>query len=161
MAIYNLFISHSWAYEEQYDRLIELLDGASRFNYKDNSVPKDDPIHTLGNGDQELYDALQRKIKSSHVVVILAGKYATYSKWINNEIEIAQSDSQNTVPILALKPRGAAQMSVPVQEAANKIVGWNTDSIVGGIRNLVNAKIIATQKKQALADSIRNLFKLP
>lgn len=35
---YNLFISHSWAYSDAYDRLIELLDSDRYFSYKNYSV---------------------------------------------------------------------------------------------------------------------------
>ena len=42
---YNLFISHSWTYGDSYDRLIEMLDDAPNFYYKDYSVPKNSPIH--------------------------------------------------------------------------------------------------------------------
>lgn len=45
---YNLFISHSWTYGDSYDRLIEMLDDAPNFYYKDYSVPKNDPIHNDG-----------------------------------------------------------------------------------------------------------------
>lgn len=43
--MYNLFISHSWAYSDQYDRLVSLLNAAPNFDYRNYSVPKDDPIH--------------------------------------------------------------------------------------------------------------------
>ncbi len=72
----------------------------------------------------------------AHVIVILAGVYATYSKWINNEIRIAQRGFQSPKPILAIQPRGSERISTVVQDAADIIVGWNTESIVGAIREL-------------------------
>jgi len=39
--MYNLFISHSWTYSDAYDRLVDLLDNASYFSYRNYSVPKD------------------------------------------------------------------------------------------------------------------------
>ena len=44
MRIYNLFISHSWKYANAYERLIELLNAAPYFNYKNYSVSHDDPL---------------------------------------------------------------------------------------------------------------------
>ncbi len=38
--------------------------------------------------------------------------------------------------IIAIKPQGSERLSAVVQEAADKIFGWNSDSIVGGIREL-------------------------
>ena len=41
MRQYNIFISHSWAYTDAYEKLTKMLDADPRFNYKDYSVPKD------------------------------------------------------------------------------------------------------------------------
>ena len=52
---YNLFISHSWAHSDAYERLIDLLDARRpRFFYSDYSVPKNDPIHTNGTDSATL-----------------------------------------------------------------------------------------------------------
>ena len=86
--------------------------------------------------DRELSEAIKRKIQPTQVVVILAGVYATYSKWINKEIDIAQNAFTSATPILSIQPWGAEKTSKVVKDAANRIVGWNTDSIVGAIRDL-------------------------
>lgn len=65
--------------------------------------------------------------------VILAGVYATYSKWINIEMELATRAPKQ---IVAIRPWGSERMSVPVRQAANRIVGWNTDSVVNAIKEL-------------------------
>lgn len=39
---YHLFISHSWAYSDAYNGLIDLLDKDPAFVYTNYSVPKDD-----------------------------------------------------------------------------------------------------------------------
>jgi hypothetical protein len=130
---YNLFISHSWAHGDAYEKLINLLDGKSHFSYKNYSVPKDDPIH-MSSGDQQLYNAIKRQISSTHVVIILAGVYATYSRWIDKEIDIAKDVFKK--PIIAVQPWGAERTSVRVKQHADCIVGWNTDSIVSAIREL-------------------------
>lgn len=132
---YKLFISHSWAYGDVYDKMVNLLDAKARFSYQNFSVPQDDPIHTNGT-DKELYQAIKNKIQPTHVVVIMAGVYSTYSKWINKEIEIAQSGFTVATPILAVEPWGSEKTSKVVKEAADLIVGWNTDSVVDGIRAL-------------------------
>ena len=51
--IYNIFISHSWDYGDQYSGLIRLLNSNPYFNYRDYSIPKDDPIHHV-TSDQML-----------------------------------------------------------------------------------------------------------
>ena len=129
---YNLSISHSWSYGDTYERLIALLNAAPYFSFKDFSVPKDDPVHNAPNSTA-LYEALKRQIAPCHVVLIMAGKYATYSNWINKEIKIAKSDFSK--PIVAVKPWGTEQVSSTVREAADVEAAWNTESIVEAIRS--------------------------
>lgn len=130
---YNLFISHSWAYGDAYEKLIGLLDSkGGYFPYKNYSVPQDDPIHNAPN-QAALRAAIERQIRPTSVVLILAGVYATYSKWINVEIDIA---AQLGKPIVAIEPWGSEKTSKVVKDAADKIVKWQTDSIVNAIREV-------------------------
>jgi hypothetical protein len=128
--VYNLFISHSWAYSDAYEKLVKLLDAKKGFEYKNYSVPKDDPIHNAGS-ESQLRAAIKAQMQPSSCVLILAGVYATYSKWINIEIDLAQSMEKK---IIAIEPFGAERTSMVVKNAADKIVKWNTDSIVEAIR---------------------------
>jgi len=139
MALYNLFISHSWAYGDAYDRVCEMLDSQvsnNGFTYKNYSVPKNDPIHNAPN-DAKLKEAIRAQIRPASVVVIMAGVYSTYSKWINIEIEIAQEMGKK---ILAIEPWASERTSKTVKDAADKIVAWNSKSIVNGITYLVDGK---------------------
>lgn len=131
--MYRVFISHSWNYSNQYDSIIDFLDrqGVCYYNH---SVPKDDPVHTNGT-DKQLYEAIESKIKGCSCVIILAGVYASYSKWINKEIEIAQKYGK---PIIAVKYWGASRFSSVVMDAADKVVGWNSKSVADAIKELCN-----------------------
>ena len=128
--IYNLFISHSWNYSDAYEKLVNLLNAKTYFNYKNYSVPKNDPIHHCPY-DWQLKAAIENKIRPASCVLILAGVYSTYSKWINIEIELAKSMNKK---IIAIEPWGSEKTSRTVKDAADVIVGWNTDSIVNAIR---------------------------
>ncbi|PAF27395.1 molecular chaperone Tir [Shouchella clausii] len=132
---YNLFISHSWSHSESYDGLVSLLDRGAYFKYKNFSVPKDDPIHNA-NSDKELYDAIKRKVSSCHVVIILAGVYSSYSKWINKEIVIANKEFLTPKPIIAVEPFASEKTSKVVKENADRIVKWNSSSLISAIREL-------------------------
>ena len=127
---YNLFISHSWAYSDAYSKLMELLSNAPYFNFKNYSVPKDDPIHNAPN-DYQLRAAIKNQMQHASCVLILAGVYATYSKWINIEIQLAQEMGKK---IIAIQPWAAQRTSQVVKNAADEIVGWNTSSIVNAVR---------------------------
>lgn len=132
---YHIFISHSWAYSDAYDKFIKLLDKNPDFSYSDYSVPKNDPIHNAGTS-KELYDAIKAQVSKASVVIIMAGVYSTYSKWINKEIEIAQTEFSIPKPIIAVEPWASEKTSVKVKDAADKIVGWNSSSIINAIKEL-------------------------
>ncbi len=127
---YNLFISHSWTYGDQYNRLISLLNQAPYFDYRDYSVPKNDPIHNAPH-EWQLKEAIKNQMNHASCVIILAGVYSTYSKWINIEIELAKSMNKR---IIAIEPWGAERTSTVVKNAADITVGWNTNSIVSAIK---------------------------
>ena len=135
MKTYPLFISHSWAYSDSYDQLVKLLEQRKYFDFKNYSVPKDDPIHTNGT-DKELYQAILQKMKPCSVVLILAGVYASYSKWINKEIKIAKNSFDVQKPIIAIKPWANKRTSQFVGDNADRKVGCTTDSVVDAIREL-------------------------
>lgn len=132
MKVFNLFISHSWTYGDQYERLVDLLASQTYFEFKDYSVPRDDPVHTSGSV-QKLREAIWRQMRPAHVVLVLAGVYATYSRWIKEEINLAKEMGK---PIIAVAPWGADKISSVVRENADRIVRWNSSSIVQAIREL-------------------------
>lgn len=133
MKTYNIFISHSWSYPDAFDSLRNLLDNRPYFSYRDYSVPKDEPVHTSGT-DKELYEAIVNRMRPCHVVVIMAGVYSTYSKWINKEIRAATKGFLNPKPIIGIKPRGQTNVASVVAVNADALVGWNTEAIVTAIR---------------------------
>ena len=132
---YDIFISHSWTYGDHYERLIEFFDEDPYFHYRNYSVPKDDPIHDAPN-QTALYEAIKKQIAPVNVVIILAGVYASYSKWIDKEIRIAGREFYQKKPILAVQPWGSERTSQVVKDVAGEIVGWNSSSIISGIREM-------------------------
>ena len=132
---HRLFISHSWAYSDAYDKLVDLLNKRPYFSYMNYSVPKYDPVHTNGT-DRELYEAIKNKISQCHVVIILAGVYSSHSKWINKEIKIANNEFLKPKRILAIEPWASQKTSRIVKDNADIIAKWNTESIVSAIREL-------------------------
>lgn len=132
---YNLFISHSWNYNNHYDRLLEMLNNYPNFRFRDYSVPKDDPIIGARNNKQ-LVAAITNQMQNTSCIIILAGVYASYSEWIQKEIEIAKHEFYNPKPIIAVELWGAERTSQIVKNNADMIVKWNTASIVGAIREL-------------------------
>ena len=126
---YGLFISHAWEYSDQYRRIESLLRDAPSFTWRNYSVPEHDPLHA--KTDRELETALRNQIRPASAVVIIAGMYVSYRKWIQKEIDIALEMNK---PIIAIAPRGSQNLPQAVQEAADVVVGWTTASITDAIR---------------------------
>jgi hypothetical protein len=128
---YRLFISHSWAYGDAYEKLVKFFNKHPNFKWTDYSVPKDDPIHNALN-ETALYNAIKKQILPVNCVIILAGVYSTYSKWINKEIEISKKVFSK--PIVAVEPWASEKTSKIVKDNADVIVKWQSSSIVDAIR---------------------------
>jgi len=130
---YDLFISHAWRYNEDYYRLVDMLNKAPNFKWRNYSVPEHDPVLDPDDPEDEetLTEALRRQIKPVNCVLILCGMYVAYSKWIQKEIDIAVEYGK---PIIGIKPWGQEKIPQAVSKVAKEIVGWNTDSIVSAIR---------------------------
>ena len=130
---YHLFISHSWKYPNAYEGLVSLLDKDYWFSYKDYSVARDEPlpIYNKMYYESELRNKIINQMRTCHVVLILAGVYASYSDSINMEIEIANELGK---PIIAIQPWGAEKTSQIVKNNSKVIVGWNSSSIIDAIK---------------------------
>ena len=126
---YDTFISHAWRYHDDYNRMVQLLDNAPYFTWRNYSVPRHDPADA--NNATRLREALRRQIRPVNIVVVLAGVYATHSDWIQFEIDYAAALGKT---IVGIRPWASQRIPVAVQSAAAEMVGWNTSSIVDAIR---------------------------
>ena len=128
---YRLFISHSWAYGDAYEKLVKFFNEHKNFSWIDYSVPQNDPIHNAPN-DKALYGAIKNQMQFVNCVVMLAGVYSSYSKWIQKEIEIAKDVFSK--PLIAVEPWASEKTSKIVKDNADAIVKWQSASIVSAIR---------------------------
>lgn len=127
---YKIFISHAWKYSESYNRICRFLNDAPQFIYANYSVPRVDPLHCSSS---ELTEEIRQQIRPVEIVIILAGMYVSHSSWIQFEIDYAKCLHK---PILGILPWGSERVPVAVNIAADRVVGWNTASIVSSIRAL-------------------------
>lgn len=131
---YVVFISHAWKYDDDYNRLVSMLESAPNFKFANSSVPSTDPIPTPIT-DEKLRLALDEQIRVANVVLVLSGMYSAHSDWIGTEIAIAAKYQK---PIIAVAPRGQERLPSIVVTASKEVVRWSTDSIVGAIRRYVD-----------------------
>lgn len=135
MKTHNLFISHSWAYGDAYDKLVSKLNKDSTFSFRNYSVPKDNPIYNAPT-DKELLAAIKERMQFCDVILILAGVYSSYSKWINKEIALANSGFTNPKPIIAIEPWESEKTSRIVKDNADMVVSWHSGAIIRAVRAL-------------------------
>ncbi|EIK96439.1 hypothetical protein PMM47T1_10947 [Pseudomonas sp. M47T1] len=128
MSTYHLFISHSWDYSDAYERLLDLLGRDTTFNFKSHALPAPHPI--VEASALELEQAIVEHLQPCSALVIMAGVYPTYGRWIDKEIEVARRLGK---AIIAIKPFGAERISPTVRNAANAECAWSTRHIIGAI----------------------------
>ena len=127
MSIYHVFISHAWHYGDQYNRVVDWLE-ESTLLFINYSVPKHDPVDA--NNIAKLKAALTEQISHANIVIIIAGMYTVHSDWIDYEINEA---IRMRKVIIALKPWGNKVMPTKLQNVANEIVNWNSQSLISAI----------------------------
>ena len=133
---YRIFISHAWRYGSEYDKLVSLLNNAPLFNYYNYSAPKEKPLELSSSraSSVEIGRAITNKIANAQVTLVLGGMYTLYHDWMQYEIE--ESYRMNK-PIIAIRPWGQQNMPTYLVQRADRVVGWNSVSIVTAIRELV------------------------
>lgn len=137
MNTYNIFISHAWKYTEHYNKVVQWLDEAQsegEFYWKNYSVPIHDPLIDPNTtvGKNKLKSELKKQIRPASKVIILAGMYATYSDWIDFEIDTAYDLSKY---IIGLKPWGQERIPTKISSNSDVLVGWNKSSVINAILN--------------------------
>lgn len=137
MSTYNIFISHAWKYSEHYYKVVGWLNEAQDeglLTWKNYSVPEHDPLVDPDStvGKAKLKAMLKEQIRPASKVLILSGMYASYSDWIDFEIDTAIDYNKY---IIGIKPWGQERIPSKVSNNANVIVGWNKSSVINAILN--------------------------
>jgi hypothetical protein len=123
---YQVFISHAWHRSEAYSRVVQFLNEAPNFRWRNLSVPEHDPV----SSDRLEYE-LRNQMRPADVFLILAGMYAAHSDWIEWELTFARRVGR---PIIGIQPWDSERVPLSIQNAATEIAGWNSASIVSAIR---------------------------
>ena len=126
---YDVFVSHAWEYNADYNRMVRFLNDAPNFSWRNYSVPEHDPVDANSTG--KLREALRRQLRPVNVVLILSGMYVVHSDWIQFEIDFANALDK---PMIGVHPWGQQRTPVAVSQTVNEMVRWNTSSIVSAIR---------------------------
>lgn len=123
MAKKNVFISHRWDYEEDYDKISAALD-RSKYDVSDRSVESSDPL--VGT-KKEVTAAIKGKIDSSSVVLAPARPAAvTVGSMGRTEINYAISKGKK---IIAVDTSATDTVATYWKENDISVVACRKDSI--------------------------------
>ncbi|MDH5464462.1 MAG: TIR domain-containing protein [Thiovulaceae bacterium] len=130
---YILFFSHSLTYKDALKTQKKFLDDADHFSYYERTLEPNDPIHESEDED-ELDAAIEDKVQGADAVVILAGVFQEYEKWLRKEIEHAQKHKK---PIIVIEPWDEERTHVLVKNSASAIIDWDKTLLIEAIEELV------------------------
>lgn len=127
----KIFISHCWDYGNDYETLKSWIDNAPYYSFSDYSISADKKL--VGLTSKELVNAITERIRQCSVFIVPTAVYSSCSDWVKFEVQTAVNMGK---PILAVIPWGQKHNSVLVTTCADKTVGWNSSSVIEGIKEL-------------------------
>jgi len=127
---YKLFISHSWDHDDVLQDLKNLIDSRGYFPATYTQIEKDCPIDS--DKAWVIKANITKRLQESDVVLAIAGVYASYSEWMQWEMDKAKDLGLKVIGVI---PRGQEHISHEVFNRSAVDVRWNADSIVDAIRN--------------------------
>jgi len=126
-----LFISHAWKHSEHYWKVVEWLNSADNFSWKNCSVPNHDSLPDKTSAG--LKRGMTRQISPSQAVLIFGGMYAAHSDWI--EYEITEAQRMGKV-IIGVRPWAQQRVPQIVTDASVcPVVSWQSASIIQAVRD--------------------------
>ena len=128
--MYHIFISHAWRYNQQYETVLTWLK-ESGLVFRNYSVPRCNPFAVQSTS--RLEQSITAQIRPASCVIILSGMYAAHSDWIEYEIREAVRMGKY---IIGVRPRGQERIPLIIQNNADVMVGWNSSSVIGAIKNM-------------------------
>lgn len=126
---YKLFISHRWDYDNLLQNLKNLLNERGYFSAEYYQIEKDCPINS--ENASVIKANITKRLKECDVVLAIAGVSASYSEWMQWEMDKALELGLKIVGVI---PWGNEKISQEVCKRSVIDVRWNTESIVDAIR---------------------------
>lgn len=129
---YRVFVSHSWKHNDVLQQLKKLMDNRGYFYADYTHVEKTEPINSTN--DSVIKANITKRLQDSDIVLAIAGVYASYSDWMQWEMDKARDLGLKVIGVI---PRGQERISSQVYSRSVEDVRWNADSIVAAIRRNV------------------------
>lgn len=121
----NIFISHQWRYDEEYNSLKKKMDELGWYHL-DYSVPSYNAFDI--EGKKRIAAALKEQVRQCNFFIVFARMAAVNAEWVQKEVEFAVEYGKY---ILGVKPHGYGGNTPQfIQDACYDIVGFNTPAII-------------------------------
>lgn len=124
----RVFISHSWDYDDDYRTLVKRFDYYG-FEFYNHSIPEEKALDE--ETSRKIENGIRNKMRGCSKILVLAGEYAN-NYWIKKEVQIANEMGKE---IIAIRPWGTTSVPSYLKTDADKIIGFNTKSIIETIKN--------------------------
>lgn len=141
---YKLFISHAWAADDDYKRLIELLKSIQSFKVKICSDTEKDP--TISDtesvtGIQKLKWHMSDQVRSSNCAIIFPRLFINNDFWGKHIIYFCRM--YGVIPLSMALPDGE-EMPPELVIKTKAVVDWNVVSLEQGIKDYSTTRLGAT-----------------
>jgi hypothetical protein len=135
--IYDIFISHSWRYHEDWMLLSKLFDAEKKIRWRNFSVPWYDPALDPNTelGARSIRNWLEGQIRPVFGFVLLDSVYGVKSarKWLDLEVELARAHAK---PVIVLPAHGHATTSDEAKALADEAGQWDVASLLEAFERL-------------------------
>lgn len=141
---YKLFISHAWSADEDYNRLIELLNEVESFKVKIYSDTVIDPAISdpeSVTGLQKLKWHMSDQVRSSNCALIFPRMFDTHNFWLKHIIYFCQM--YGVIPLTMALPEGE-EIHPELAIKTKAVVEWNVESLEAGIKEFSTTRLGAT-----------------
>ena len=130
---FDLFISHGWHHSVEYMRIVEMLNDAPNFYWRNySSLEKETIINPNTEfGKSRLIQQLEEQIQYAKLVITSADLYTQYPFWIEQDIAIA---GKHNIPVIGVKPYDNATTPTLLSLHARALVKWEANQIIEAIK---------------------------
>jgi hypothetical protein len=125
----RLFVSHTFAPDDDYQRVFEYLESAVNFFYKNVAAPDQ---HPRSMDKESLKEGLRQQMSDAEVVLVLSGQHERDPVLIEFQALYAKACDK---PVIVMEPFGAGD-TVPakLRDYADEVVQWNGREMTDAIR---------------------------
>jgi hypothetical protein len=124
----RLFVTHSWAENDDYTRVFEYLEASGNFYYLNTGLP-----HAKRPIDKESErEELRRQIAPCEVVIALPAAFRAAPDLVLFQMTFAKAADR---PIVAMENFGSTEpLAKAIKDLADEVSAWNERSLIDALR---------------------------